>query len=290
MSIDLSGIFFIEQDILRNALTKTKDDDLIQKISTIQSSLDKAHISLGSANASLTDTVQNQGQMQNIVNSEKQMLLDKKNRIDTSISSKNRMLQLNESARERTAAYNQLLLLIVIGLFIFTAIMILSRMFPFVPEPVYDILAIISACYFIFAVSFKYIEIYRRDELYYDELKLAQPDVLTPDQLAATKQVENSTNLLSGINLGTCIGSKCCADDTVWDSAKSVCTKPTLSYTPTTSSPTSSSMGSRVIRRIRIPISSPASFVTTASPSVQSFTNKNVSPNSPSEFDNYAII
>jgi hypothetical protein len=135
--IDLSGIFHIQKDYISGI--DTNDPTLKQKVSGIQSQLDKLHANFKDSTASTNAVLDHQQDVMNIVDTEKQRLLLKKEQIDTSFEGKKRGILLNDSYRQRFEQYTKIIIIVVFTLAIFIGILILGRNFPIIPSFVISI-------------------------------------------------------------------------------------------------------------------------------------------------------
>ena len=139
--LDLSGIFHIQKDYISGI--NTNDPTLISKVAAIQSQLDKLNNDFKSSTDSTYSVLERQQDMLNIVDTEKQRLLMKKDQIDTSIEGKKRGVLLNDSYRQRFEQYTRIIIIIIFTLAIFIVILMIGRNFPFIPEFVLDLLSML---------------------------------------------------------------------------------------------------------------------------------------------------
>jgi len=181
-------------------------------------------------NGSNTNSLYSQQKnMITILDNEQQRLNLKKNKIESAIDGKQRILDLNESYRARNADYIYLLAIFVLALFILLCITQLMKIFQFSSEMGDLIYIIILSITLIYMYS-KYVEISGRDKLYYDKLNLKPPKILTAEEIKAqternqdNAQYSSVSDLMGTINVGGCIGPLCCSGDTIWDADNSVC-------------------------------------------------------------------
>lgn len=220
--LDLSGIFHIQKDYISGI--DTNDPTLKQKVKGIQTQLDKLHRDFKDSTASTNAVLDHQQDMLNIVDTEKQRLLLKKEQIDNALDGKKRGILLNDSYRQRFEQYSRIIIIIVFTLAIFIGILLIGKNFPFIPSFVLDLLTIVLfiACFFIVYLSI--VDIYKRDKINYNELDLQGPSILTPAEIEKkTKQEGKAGNLLGSINFGSCIGQSCCSEGAAWDSSNNFC-------------------------------------------------------------------
>jgi len=201
----------------------------------------------------------------------------KKQNIDNALESQHRTATLNESYRQRYIQYTKMVIVVVISLAIIIAVIFLGRFFTVIPSFIIDVLIFIVMLSATFICYFIYADIAIRDKMYFDEINLDNPTILTPDQLSKQLKVQaNAGNLLGSINLIGCVGNDCCSTGTVWDPSNSVCVVQTTA---------SGSL-----------LSLPATAATTSVPGAIQFTTlsniyniKGAKPNSPNEYENYSM-
>ena len=225
--LDLSGIFHIQKDYISGI--DTNDPTLRNKVAAIQSQLDKLNNDFKSSTDSTYSVLERQQDMLNIVDTEKQRLLMKKDQIDTSIEGKKRGVLLNDSYRQRFEQYTRIIIIIIFTLAIFIVILMIGRNFPFIPGFVLDLLSMLLfiACFFI--VYFAIVDIYKRDKINYNELDLQGPNILTPAEIEKKAEKESKAgNLLGTIDIGSCIGQACCSEGAKWDSNNNSCISETV--------------------------------------------------------------
>ena len=179
-----------------------------------------------------------QAQIADIVNKENERVDLKKSKIDSELQTQDRLITLNNSYRQKYNDYNNLYIIFILFLVISCGIMLIKRYFPFIPSSVFDIAFIIIIPLFCILLLYKYLDISKHDNIYYDEIKRENPTILTAEQELERKVSEEQKKLNSGSLLASysgCIGAKCCSDGTTWDSGNSVCVAKdeftTLNYT-----------------------------------------------------------
>jgi hypothetical protein len=170
--------------------------------------------------------IQVQQQIANIVNAENARVDLKKSKIDNELQTQKRLIQLNNSYRKKYNAYNVLYIIFIVFLVTLCGIMLIKRFFPFIPSFVFDISFIIVIPIFCILLLYKYLDISKRDDINYDEIKRDNPTILTEEETLKKKVAEQTKILKSGSLFGSysgCIGSRCCSDTTNWDSGNSLC-------------------------------------------------------------------
>ena len=286
-NMDLSSIFNLQQNYLTGLtasagnLSQTDTANLSTMVSSVQNQLDALNTGFNQANISGNQILDHQTDMSNIVDTEKTRLLLKKQNVDNALEGKNRAIHLNESYRQRYSHYTHMVMIITFTLAIIVLLTLLSVYFPVIPSFVTSLLSFIIGliaaiyCYFI------YTDIQRRDILNFNELNLSGPNILTPEQIAQQQKASAASgNLLGTLNLGSCVGASCCSGDTVWDPITSSCLTP---------ADVTMNAAAALLK---------ANATSTPTPSQQPFTTladaygnnnmKNVSANSPNEFEGYS--
>jgi hypothetical protein len=282
--IDLSGIFFLDQSKLAAYAANTTNAPGVQtQLSDLQKQLQTAYNSLSAVNNSSSQFLSNQNDIAQIINSENAEINDKLAHVNGNVTTKKRVLELNESSRLRTAAYTSILLILIFGLASFAFIAILSKTFTVVPEIVYDVAIVLVICYCAFNAYYKYLDIVNRDNLNFNEINQPEPEILTPAQIAKQRnKAAYHGDLLGSLNLKQCLGESCCADGTVWDQMAGMCVLPE-DLTPTDELSSSTPM---------VTTKAPSSSVATTAK--QGFSTMRegfeIHPNSPNEFAEYSKI
>jgi hypothetical protein len=268
--IDLSGAIHAQSNYLTTISTQTNDPDLKSKITNVQSSLDQLNTDFKQANASSSAVLDHQQKMVDIVDTEKNRLLQKKQTIDNALDGRRRAAVLNESYRQRYSQYAKMVILVTGALVVYVILVLISRFLPFIPSFIFGILysLLFSVC--LIQLYIMYSEINSRDKMYFDQIDLDGPTILSPEQISKNaKDQGEAGNLLGSINLGNCIGPACCSDasGTIWDISNSVCVaKDSLATTS---------------------VATTNGFTTlSATYSV----SKPTTPNSPNEFEGYTFV
>jgi hypothetical protein len=227
---DLTGLYQIESDYLNSIkgnvnLTDAQKTD----IATVQTQLTAVNTALGTSTTSALYSQQKN--MITILDKEQERLNLKKNKIESALDGKQRILELNESYRARSADYIYLIAFFVVILTIVFGVSQIMKLFD-ISSGVSDLIYIIILTLGIIYIYNKYVEISARDKLYYDKLNLKRPKILSATEIAEQTarnqekaEYSSVSDLTSTINVGGCIGPLCCSGDTIWDSTNSVCIK-----------------------------------------------------------------
>ena len=197
--------------------------------------LKEVYSTLDQLNTVQNNALSKQNEVKNIVTSESKRLENKKSQIDQAVKNQSHIIYANDNNRKVQAAYLNIVITLVITLGIIWVIRVLQRNFgTFIPEFIITLALILTISIGLIYIFSYYVKIRSRDNYNFDELKLDPPAPLaTPTPDPYTKSLNN--NLLG---IDTCVGEKCCSEDTVWDNEKGICTiidetsGPTSTLTP----------------------------------------------------------
>lgn len=221
MNTDLKGIVALQKNYLDVLSQKTSDPELTIKVNTLQDQLSQAHAVFKEADISSSQILTDQLKVKDIVDTEKQRLLSKKQSIDNALIGKKREIELNDSYQKRQAEYNKIKIAWVFALAIFVLFTILTKHLSFLPSFIFNgLLIIVLFATAIYSISI-YIEISRREKIDFDKLNLSAPATTLP--IAKKSDSTKDNDLLGGMNLYGCVGSYCCNDGTKWDQNISKC-------------------------------------------------------------------
>jgi hypothetical protein len=207
----------------------------------LNSQLSSVYSSLTDLNATQTNALSRQNDIQNIIDKEADRLQSKKAQIDQAAENQKRLIYFNDNSRKVYAAYLKITVTAVITLAIVWIIRIINFHFgSYIPDFITNILLIVTVAIGAIIMYNYYVAIRSRDPYNFDELKLDPPA-----PLATPSPQPTSSNLNLGVN-GLCAGSYCCAPGiTVWDTVQKMCVVPIPTPSSTgaalgTSAPTSS--------------------------------------------------
>ena len=221
MNTDLKGIVALQQNYLDVLSHKTSDPDLTTKVNNLQDELSKAHAAFTEADISSSQVLTDQEKVKNIVDTEKERLLNKKQSIDSALTGKKREIELTDSYQKKQAEYNKVKIAWVFALAIYILLTTLSKSLSFIPTFIFNLIIIIVLVVTVIYSFNIYIEISRREKINFDKLDLPAPAITVPN--AAKTVSSREVDLLGGMNLYGCVGSYCCNDGTKWDRDISKC-------------------------------------------------------------------
>jgi len=227
--IDLSGVFNVQKnylDLQANIGQSISADARVVsgKINTLQQSLDSIYNDYAASNANSSSVLTEQQRMIDIVSKENDRLQLKKSNVDDALTGKKRMVDLNESYRLRNASYNNILITVIITLVLVLVLRFISKMLPFLPSWLFDILIAVVICGGLYISYIIYLDILSRSKMNFNELALNGPPIIGNAELKKSMEdAAKAGNLLGSINISGCIGSDCCGPNTYWDSGNSIC-------------------------------------------------------------------
>jgi glucan phosphoethanolaminetransferase (alkaline phosphatase superfamily) len=228
--IDLSGTFHAQKKYLNGLQYMTENvivnPGLTDNLTKISSNLDTINSQFQNAAGNSSSILTNQQNTLNIVNTELNRLNTKKDTVDSALQGQKRIVELNDSYRQKYNFYIKIMILFVILIIIYICINLIKEKFPDIPGFVFDISYVLL---FILFITFMYYTVYldniiNRDNLNFSELNYISPNQLTASQQNQQQQNANSKNLLDSINLMGCVGNNCCDPNTsIWDEGNSLC-------------------------------------------------------------------
>jgi len=155
-------------------------------------------------------------QVNTIINNESQIINQQTLDAQNAMYTKEHQIQFNDSYRKRYNEYNKMIIVLVIGLFVFLVAKIAKYFLaPFIGEYIFYLLYVgILATTIIFMVNI-YLRILQRDKMNFDELSIPPPGS-SPYTGSGTFAYGSGMNSNLNIN-GTCLGEYCCGPNTIWD-------------------------------------------------------------------------
>ena len=165
-----------------------------------------------------------QNDVLNLVTSEADRLDQKKNTIDQAILSQSRLIYFNDNTRKVYASYIRILIVLVVTLAFVWVLRVIHENIPFIPDGVIDFLIIITIAAGIIIMYNYYLDIRKRSEYNFDEIKMDPP--------ASAKDAKDAANARGDLIGGSgelCVGSECCIPattsdaGTIWDELTGKC-------------------------------------------------------------------
>jgi hypothetical protein len=227
---DLNGVLDVQKNYLNdlNALRQTDNSNVQINVSNwssaLNTNLDSLATSYESADPAIQTVLTKQSDVNNILYNEQQRLNAKKTQMDQAIQTQNRMIQLNDSYRKRTAQYTYIFTIIILGLLIYVVLVKLPG-FVSIPEGIIDLLAVLVFGIIGIVVWKLWASIQARDPLDFDRLHTTSIPV-AGNAVVTSMQSDVETGDLSGLvtSSSTCKGEQCCDTTTQsWNSSVGRC-------------------------------------------------------------------
>ena len=216
---DFTSLFTIQTQYLTDLKAIKDTSNNTETYHTdLRNKLNDMYARYKTASPASSAALDNQSQMINIIEAEKDRLKQKKVGIENAYATQQRLIQFNESYREKNMKYINILIVIIITIIIYLALLILSRNISAIPEIVIVILTGI-----LFAVSFIiiciiYAGIQKRDPMNFQKILFTPPSITTGNVYGNV----SGNSIGFGIPL-TCIGNACCGSGTTWNSIYGNC-------------------------------------------------------------------
>ena len=223
---DLNGLVALQKEYLNILKNKSVDTDLDEKVKELQTELESAYKELEDQKLSSNNVLTHQEDVADIVDTEKDRLLLKKQSIDNALVGKKRAIELNDSYQKKQAEYNKIKYAWVMALAVSVILVISKKNFVFLPSFMFDlftILVLFGASIYTISIL---IEVSRREKTNFNKLDLPDPAARTAAELQAAAKAaskEEGGDLLGGMNLYGCVGSYCCSPGTKWENDISKC-------------------------------------------------------------------
>jgi hypothetical protein len=221
---DISGLIDFQRtfltDISNNAINVV---DARTQISGINANLVALQSSLSASGASLIPTLTFQADISNILQTEKQRLDNKKTQIDAAYMGQKRMISLNDSLAARKKAYNYMLLVVVIVLFVYMGLIKIKQ---FVPEGLGTGIDILIIALFVvgFAYCFKlFLEISNRNNMDFEQIDLAEPKKKSDKEIQDDKEKARKEGRLTDFAEADRKTETTCADGSTFNTQYQIC-------------------------------------------------------------------
>ena len=173
-----------------------------------------------------------QRDVNNYVDAETTRLQEKQDAVTAAKYSQQRAIELNDSHRKRTAAYNYIIIVTCLVIFGVLVLNLVKSLVSFIPGFIFDLL---SGILITFVIIYDIIMIQQtqiRTPTNYDKLRVNPPTITTPDpSVTTTATPANGSGLGIGI---ACIGAACCDTDAgmTYDSTQNRCVSSISGFTP----------------------------------------------------------
>lgn len=224
--IDLSGVIGLQQRLLNVIRTDAAPDDAAV-VGEINTKLADVAAALQTANSAIGPTLTYQQEVNDILQRENQRLSVRKDAIDKAYEGQKRMVSLTDSITAKNQAYNYMLFVLVLTLFLFVGIKFLYS-FEQIPSALLDILSIVIISLGLIYCIYLYMDIKRRYNMDFKQITLAEPVKKTPDEIQKDMENNIKSGNLYGLAKNTntasgCRGSACCPTGTTFNEKYNVC-------------------------------------------------------------------
>ena len=200
--------------------------EIVGYVADVQDQMKQLAQKYHDANTSSTAVLDQQAQMINIVESEQQRLNAKKALMDQAEFQETREVLLNNTYRQQYGEYTKIVIVIVISLLIFVFIQYLTSIFAAVPSGLVVLLHIGNVVGALIIITYIYAKLYSRDSINFDEIRLPPPITNATTIPTSTAQSTVPPSIWGNF----CVGEKCCAVGTVWDSTQGKCVAPSDNF------------------------------------------------------------
>jgi hypothetical protein len=226
-SADFTSLFNIQTQYLGNlaALTDSNNGPTGTYYTNLQNKLNDLYNVYGNAMPASSAALDNQSQMYNIIQQEQQRINQKKTGVDNAYATQQRLIQLNESYREKNMKYINILIIIIIAIVIYLALLMTSRHLPFIPPFLINLSMALLFSITLIIVVVIFVRINKRDNMNFQKLLFVPPP-------SGNVYGNVYGNTISFDISQTCMGNICCGDGTTWDPMQGICTiTPTSGFT-----------------------------------------------------------
>ena len=205
--IDLQKQYATDLDAIDKSGEKNYIDSLNVHLNELHNQLDKSQ--LNSERILLK-----QRNVNNILNTEKTRLQEKKANVDDAIQGQKRMINIHKSYSKKYAAYNSITFAIILAVLIYMAIVFIQKYFDnIIPDFMINTLYVILIATTIIFIVFKTVEIATRDDMNYDRIDVPPPNTDGTGSGSGFGEGDLSAGLVHGI----CKGESCCNHGTFFN-------------------------------------------------------------------------
>ena len=217
------------QQILKS-LTPDQQSALETDANDIERGINALAVVTDEADDEAAKVLLKQDKMKGIVDAENKRIQRNIQTTETNLLTKKRTMNFTENQRLRTEQYNQILYVFVLSLALISIAVVSFQYFPFLPDFILQIFIVLVGVIGLIRILNLYTTLQGRSHLNYNELKLAGPNVSSPEEAEQKKKAAaKSGDLLGSIDIGGCRAAACC-DTTensgvIWDEPSRKCIK-----------------------------------------------------------------
>jgi hypothetical protein len=199
-----------------------KDAEHNNKIIEIQRNLSILIGSLSSETILGTQVVENQKKVSSYLDKEQTRLSNEKNKIEDNVDLIKREAILSDTRKKRTTAYNYILVVFILTMALALVLHYLKKSIIFLPSFLFNFLIVLTLSGGLIYMVNLYLDIIKRDPIYYDKLVFSPPtDLVTDDEKAAAAAAAEAQ---SAALAKLCQTADCCDKVTnAWNEDKGLC-------------------------------------------------------------------
>jgi len=214
----------MNKDLLNDVNTLYNSDNLpgsSTKLNDLNDRVKTMNDSLSILNGVETNGLSRQNDIKQIITTESDRLIQKKDTIDQAIITQNRIIYFNDNNRKRYAAYLRILITLTVTLAIVWLIQVIRKNVEVIPDWILDILIIASISIGIIIIYNYFIDISERTKYNFDEINMDAPTLGASDK--------SNGDDSSGGTGALCMGEECCKPATAekagstWDEVIGKC-------------------------------------------------------------------
>lgn len=215
-AFDFSGVFNIQKQYLADlSAISHENSNAINYYKSVSTGLNDLYDIFRSAQPASGVALDHQNKMIDIINTEKERLDRKKTGIDNAYATQQRLIQFNESYREKNMQYINILIIIIITIVIYLALLIIEKNLTFIPSVVMDILKTLLFMITIIIIYVMISKINKRDPMDYQKLLFVAPPDMSNNIAANSTNTDGSGNNMT--DTSGCVQSACCSSETTWN-------------------------------------------------------------------------
>lgn len=172
----------------------------------------------------LTNILDRQSYVNDIINTENDRLNSKEKSIDDALYNKQRLIDLNYSYTKRNEAYTRLIIIFIIMLASLLFLNIIEQRIAVIPTIIISALSSVIVFTGIYNIIYiYYYDIYMRNNMNYDELNLKEPTISNDSSTDTTSASIASAGVDASSSPNSCYNSACCSTGTKWDDNLQIC-------------------------------------------------------------------
>lgn len=230
--MDLKSIVDLQKKLLVNIRDIPSDGNLGSSgdaiaVANINKSLGTLSNNLDNATSAIGPTLTYQQEVRRILNRENARLVNKKRAVDSAYDGQKRMISLTNSTTAKNKAYNYILFIMVLILFLFVVIKHLYNI-EGISHALLDISNVVVISLGLVYCLYLYSDIRRRYNMDFNQITLEEPIRKTPEQIQKdiddNRKSGNLYALAKGSNSASgCQGSACCPNGSTFNEKYNIC-------------------------------------------------------------------